>query len=628
MDPAGGLAQTIADLGLLALQQEHLARGRMHLSLDPGDAATGVQRGVDAPLLPEGLAVEAGRLAGMGDELGHVETDTAGADHRDLLANRLALQDGVQVADHLGIVDARDGRGARQDASGQDDLVEAALDQVVDRHAGIQAQVDTGGFQLLLEVAQGLVELFLARHALGHVELAADLAGRVEQSHAMATLGSHGGGGQAGRAGADHGDLLHSGGGDVVQLGLVAGTRVDQAAGQLAAEGVVQAGLVAADAGVDLVGTAGGRLVDEVRVGEERAGHGHHVGVTFGQYLLGDFRRVDTVGGAQRDADLALELGGDLGEGRARHLGGDGRDARLVPADAGVDDGGAGLLDGLGQGHDLVPGAAALDQVEHGQAVDDDEVRAHGLANAADDLHRQAHAVLVAATPAVGAVVGVGDQELVDEVAFRPHHLDAVILGLLGQLGAVDEVVDLLLDAVLVQLVGLERVDRRLDGAGCDQFRAVGVAAGMQDLHGDLAAGLVHRAGDNLVLLGFFRGGQLGRTGVDTAFLVRADAAGDHQADAATGALGEVGRHALEAIGLLFQAGVHGAHQGTVLQGSETQVQRGQQIRVGVAHGHLHSVGLVTGCHALMRAWSLLRQTIMSRRRALNDLNAQLIDHK
>ena len=49
------------------------------------------------------------------------------------------------------------------------------------------------------------------------------------------------------------------------------------------------------------------------------------------------------------------------------------------------------------------------------------------LARARDDLHRQAHAVRVAAAPLVGAPVGVRREELVDEVALGAHHLDAVV---------------------------------------------------------------------------------------------------------------------------------------------------------------------------------------------------------
>ncbi|MCY1401763.1 hypothetical protein D9M71_168860 [compost metagenome] len=386
---------------------------------------------------------------------------------------------------------------------------------------------------------------------------------------------------------------------------------------------MVQAGLVATDAGVDLVGAAFSGLVDEVRVGEERTGHGHHVGVAFGQDLLGHFRGIDAVGGDQRNLHLALELGSDLGEGRTRHLGGDGRDARLVPADAGVDEGRTCRFDGLGQGDDLVPGAAAFHQVEHRQTEDDDEVRAHGLAHTADDLHRQAHAVIKAATPAVGTLVGVGGEELVDEVTLGPHDLDAVVLGLLRQHGTGDEIPDLLFDALFVQLVRLERVDRRLDGRRRDLLGVVGITAGVEDLHADLAARLVHRLGDDAVLLGLFLGGQLGRAGIDAAFGVRADAAGHHQADAATGALGEIGRHTLETVGLLFQAGVHGAHQGAVAQGGEAQIEGREQVRVtGGGHGSSTTGGAIhESAPGLCGQESVMGQTINSRPRPLNDRN-------
>lgn len=90
----------------------------------------------------------------------------------------------------------------------------------------------------------------------------------------------------------------------------------------------------------------------------------------------------------------------------------------------------------------------------------------------------------------------------------------------------------------------------------------------------------MHGPGYDLVLERLFFGGQLGRAGVDTAFVVRPDPTGDHQAHAAPGALGEIRRHAFEAAGFLFQAGVHRTHQGAVAQRGEAQVQRGQQVRV------------------------------------------------
>ena len=60
-------------------------------------------------------------------------------------------------------------------------------------------------------------------------------------------------------------------------------------------------------------------------------------------------------------------------------------------------------------------------------------------------------------------------------------------LGLLSQAGTGDEILNLLLDALLVQLMGFERVDRGLNGALCDRLRAVGITPGVQDLHANLA---------------------------------------------------------------------------------------------------------------------------------------------
>ncbi len=186
-------------------------------------------------------------------------------------------------------------------------------------------------------------------------------------------------------------------------------------------------------------------------------------------------------------------------------------------------------------------------------------------------------------------MVGMGDQELVDEVAFRTHDFHAVVTRLLRQAGAIDEVADLLLDALLVQLARREGVDRRLDGARRHQLRAVGVAASVQDLHADLATRFVHRLGDHLVLCGLFGGRKLGRPGTYRAFLVGTDAAGDDQPDPTPCAFGEEGGHALEAVWHFFEAGVHRTHQRTITQCGEPQVQRSQQVWKGA---HLRSSSL------------------------------------
>jgi hypothetical protein len=50
-------------------------------------------------------------------------------------------------------------------------------------------QAHAGGLDAARQVAQHLVKLFLARHHLGHVELAADLGRGIEQVHLVAALG-------------------------------------------------------------------------------------------------------------------------------------------------------------------------------------------------------------------------------------------------------------------------------------------------------------------------------------------------------------------------------------------------------------------------------------------------------
>jgi hypothetical protein len=126
----------------------------------------------------------------------------------------------------------------------------------------------------------------------------ADLRGAVEQVHLVAALGEHRRRGEARGPGADHGDALLRRRRCVVQLDLVAGARIDQARGDLVLEGVVEAGLVAGDAGVDAVGASGRGLDHEVGVGQQRPRHRHHVGASVGDDLLGDFRGVDAIGRA------------------------------------------------------------------------------------------------------------------------------------------------------------------------------------------------------------------------------------------------------------------------------------------------------------------------------------------
>ncbi len=167
-----------------------------------------------------------------------------------------------------------------------------------------------------------------------------------------------------------------------------------------------------------------------------------------------------------------------------------------MPANAGVYDGGARLLNGLAQRNDLIPGLPALNQVQHGQPVDNDEFRPHLLAYAPDNFHGQAHAILVGTAPLIRPLVGALTQELVDEIALGTHDLNAVITCKLCQLCSIDEVVDLAFNPLCGKRTGLEGTDRCLGGRGRNDQRLIAVTTRMQQLEADLPTGLMNRAGN------------------------------------------------------------------------------------------------------------------------------------
>ncbi|NBU27131.1 MAG: hypothetical protein EBS42_02640, partial [Caulobacteraceae bacterium] len=583
--PAGGLAQRLADGIGLALHQGDFPVGAGHLWRHAGHPAPGMVDEIDAPFLGEDIDVHGGRDPLMGDQLGHVEADAAGAHDGHPLADGLVAQDGVDIADDLGVIDAVQLRPARLDAGGDDDLVVSAGLQQGGVHRGVQFQADAQDLDALAEIAQGLVELFLAGDAPGQVELAADVGTGLIEGDVVAPLRRHGGIGQARRAGPDHGDLAGRSGGLIVQLGLAAGPGIDQATGQPAGEGMVQAGLVAGDAGIDLVLAALEGLQHQVRVGQHGAGHGDQVGVALGQDGFGHVRHVDAVAGDHRNGQFLAQPPGDLGEGGAGHHGGDGRDLGLVPAEMGRDDCGPGGDHGLAQGDDFLPGQAPLQHVHGRDAEDDDEVRSHGLAHPAHHLDGEPHAVLETAAPLVGALVGAFHQEGGQQIAGRPDDLDPVIAGQLGHGCAVGEIGQLFLDAVLVQLMGHVGGDPGADGRGGHGSGGPGQRPGMEDLQADLDVriGGMDRLGHHPVLGGLFQGLQLGAA---ASLMVGADAAGDDHADPAPGPFGEIGRLARKPAGDVLQPRMHGPHDHPVLQPGETQIQRREQVGILGQRGH------------------------------------------
>ncbi len=133
-----------------------------------------------------------------------------------------------------------------------------------------------------------------------------------------------------------------------------------------------------------------------------------------------------------------------------------------MPADAGVDEGRAALLQRRGKLQRLLQRAAVIHQVEHRQAENNNK----GITDSG--AHRLRHFQCKAlpprhiAAPAVVALVGVGDQELINQVAFGTHDFDAVVTGLLRQPGAARKIRDGLFNLRFAQCMRCKRVDGRL----------------------------------------------------------------------------------------------------------------------------------------------------------------------
>jgi hypothetical protein len=121
----------------------------------------------------------------------------------------------------------------------------------------------------------------------------------------------------------------------------------------------------------------------------------------------------------------------------------------------------------------------------------------------------------------------------------------------------------------------------------------------VDELERDLAAVLVHRARDQLVRQHV--AGLVHHAGarVEPRAAVHAEPAGDHEAHAALGALGEVRRQLRVVPEAVLEAGVHGAHDHAVAQRGEAQVQGREQVREGLVHEELrsgwHGVGNLYG---------------------------------
>ena len=191
----------------------------------------------------------------------------------------------------------------------------------------------------------------------------------------------------------------------------------------------------------------------------------------------------------------------------------------------------------------------------------------------------QPHAVLPASAPAVRAAVGARDQELVDEIAFRAHHLHPVVPGFLRKRGTADECRYLAFDAAIRKFARCEAGDGRLEPRRRNGKRMIGVASGMQDLHADAPAGRAHGVRDEAMPGEMPPAAQRAGERLGPAGSIWRDASGDHEPDAAAGAFREIFRELRVVLGAILEAGVHRAHHHPVRQRREPEIERRQEMR-------------------------------------------------
>ncbi len=186
-------------------------------------------------------------------------------------------------------------------------------------------------------------------------------------------------------------------------------------------------------------------------------------------------------------------------------------------------------------------------------------------------------------------MVGARRGELVEQVALRAHHFDAVVPRLARKLRAAHECTDLALDADSRECARLEGIDRCLERARCDLERVVGVAAGMEDLQADACAVRMHGCGDLAMPAHLPWHRERARKRLQPAAHVRREAAGHHQSDATLRAFGEIGGELREVARVVLEARVHRAHEDAVAERAEAKVERGEQVRIarmGQLGGH------------------------------------------
>jgi len=276
----------------------------------------------------------------------------------------------------------------------------------------------------------------------------------------------------------------------------------------------------------------------------------------------------------------------------------------VVAAGGDIDQIDALLLHELRKGYGLgeVPACAEGfgGPVGGGDADEERQVLRPDGADGADDLEREANAVVEAAAVFVGAVVGEGREELVEEVTVGGVNFDEVEACGAGAVGGGNEVGDDLVHAGAVECGGDGVGIVEANGGGSDGLPAAfgggdgaiglpwnghaGFAAGVGELGAGVGAVLVQEGGDALELGSVLVLPDAEIAGSDAAFRADGVGLGDDQGGAADGTAAEVDE--VPVVGEAVDGGVlaHGRDGDAVGQGEAAQLEGGEEVVRRLGH--------------------------------------------
>ena len=223
-------------------------------------------------------------------------------------------------------------------------------------------------------------------------------------------------------------------------------------------------------------------------IGPQGTAQTYEVALAGGQDLLGVFRQGDGAGGDDGHMHVLLD-----GLGRpyiVAHIDGHGGylvDHGVVIAARNMERVDAFLFQRLGQLDGVLNREAVRLVIRAAQADGDGHVRADLLAHVAGDFQVDAHAVFQAAAVQIGAVVGMGGEEVGQQVAVRAMNFDDFKAGGFGAAGGVAkgmyDILDFLdgqhmrhgLHAILIPQLGPGQGGSGADGLGAQELLAAAV---------------------------------------------------------------------------------------------------------------------------------------------------------